>query len=75
VKLKTKNKEIERDVNPCKMAEEPPTYGIPLKISDNLWPIIKEEKEFYLEGKKCKVLQEIDIGENTWFIFEILNNL
>ena len=54
------------------MSNEPIYYGIAIKLSDPLWKEIKENKTFFLDKKECKVTQEIDIGENTWFIFEIL---
>ncbi len=72
MKLEDKNKKIKREVEICKMSEEPPYYGIPLKLSDPLWKEIKDDKIFYLDNKECRVVQELDVGENTWFIFEIL---
>lgn len=70
--LETIDRKIKREMEVCKMAEEPPTFGIHVKPSDPLWSSIKEKKEFLMDGNRCKVVQEIDIGENTWFIFEIL---
>ncbi|MEL9999310.1 MAG: hypothetical protein QXG55_04840 [Thermoplasmata archaeon] len=70
--LETKNKKIKREIEICKMSNEPAYYGIAIKLSDPLWKEIKENKTFFLDKKECKVTQEIDIGENTWFIFEIL---
>ncbi|MBD6955404.1 MAG: hypothetical protein ACP5G5_02615 [Thermoplasmata archaeon] len=73
--LSSKDGKYKREVNPCRMAEEPLTFGIPIKLSDELWRILKEDKEFILDGKLCKIVQEIDIGENTWFIFETSEDL
>jgi len=53
----------------CKMSDEPLKFAIGIKITEDLWRDLKESKEFKAEEIECKITDEIDIGDTTWFVF------
>ncbi len=54
----------------CKMSDEPIKFGFGIKISEEIWRELKENKEFKAGEIKCKITDEIDVGNMTWFVFE-----
>ncbi len=53
----------------CKMSDEPLKFAIGIKITEDIWRDLKESKEFKAEDIECKITDEIDIGDTTWFVF------
>ncbi len=51
------------------MSDEPLKFGFGIKITEDLWRDLKESKEFKTEDMDCKITDEIDIGDTTWFVF------
>jgi len=65
--------EIKTEMDYCVMSEDPIKFGIGIKITDPLWTKIKKEKKFLFDHIEAKITDEIDIGDRTWFIFELKN--
>jgi len=58
----------------CIMSEEPPKFGIGIKITEPIWSRLKEGKILFADGNECHITDEIDIGDRTWFVFSFKNN-
>ncbi|MGC8663034.1 MAG: hypothetical protein ACP5SF_03660 [Thermoplasmata archaeon] len=62
-----------KELNLCIMSEEPPRFGIGLKITDPSWNKLKENKILFVDNNECTVTDEVDIGDRTWFVFSFKN--
>ncbi len=69
VLIEIDNDKVEK--NYCIMSEEPIKFGVGIKITEPIWTKIKKEKKFLFDKNEAYVTEEIDIGDSTWFIFEL----
>ncbi len=53
----------------CRMSDEPLKFGFGIKITEEIWGELKEKKDFKVGEIYCKITDEIDVGDRTWFIF------
>jgi len=60
-------KVLERDV--IKFSENPTYFGIGFKVGSEEWKVFKENDYLFLDNKRYKITQHIDVGDYTWFLF------
>jgi len=60
-------KVLERDI--IKFSENPTYFGIGFKVGSEEWKVFKENDYLFLDDKRYKITQHIDVGDYTWFLF------
>jgi len=60
-------KVLERDV--INFSENPIYFGIGFKVGSEEWKAFKENDYLFLDDKRYKITQHIDVGDYTWFLF------
>ncbi len=75
VKVRVDGKEYDAEYF-AKFSETPFHIGVGFKPAEEPWTLLKEKKkcEIIFEGVRREgvVKQEVDVGERTWFILEVL---